>query len=79
MQKVERWSLGILWRIIGTIIIFAGFLAGSLIYIGFYSKGNALQDFVVVTVAVILAIAAIAILWVTLAWRRGWMPGRWSV
>jgi len=79
MEKVEKWSESILWRIIGTIIAFAAFLVGSLIYVGFYAKGyNAFQDFVVVAVALIIALAAIAIIWVTFAGRRGWMRDRWG-
>jgi VIT1/CCC1 family predicted Fe2+/Mn2+ transporter len=79
MDKVERWSQGLLSRIIGTIIAFAGFLVGSLIYVGFYAKGhNAFQDFVVVAVALIIALAAIAIMWVTFAGRRGLMIGKWG-
>ncbi len=79
MEKVERWSQSLLSRIIGTIIAFAGFLVGSLIYVGFYAKGyNAFQDFVVVAVALIIALAAIAIMWVTFAGRRGLMMGKWG-
>jgi chromate transport protein ChrA len=79
MQKVENWSQGIMSRIIGTIIAFAGFLVGSLIYVGFYAKGyNAFQDFVVVAVALIIALAAIAIMWVSFAGRRGWMRDKWK-
>jgi hypothetical protein len=79
MDKVERWSQSLLSRIIGTIIAFAGFLVGSLIYVGFYAKGyNAFQDFVVVAVALIIALAAIAIMWVTFAGRRGLMIGKWG-
>ncbi|MBO0887837.1 hypothetical protein J2P12_01910 [Candidatus Bathyarchaeota archaeon] len=79
MEKLEKWSLSVLWRIIATIIVFAGFLAGSLIYVGFYSKGGAFQDFIVVAVALILSLATIAIMWVTFAWRRGWMPSKWTM
>jgi chromate transport protein ChrA len=79
MEKVEKWSESILWRIIGTIVAFAAFLVGSLIYVGFYAKGyNAFQDFVVVAVALIIALAAIAIMWVTFAGRRGWMRDKWG-
>jgi hypothetical protein len=79
MDKVEKWSQSLLSRIIGTIIAFAGFLVGSLIYVGFYAKGyNAFQDFVVVAVALIIALAVIAIMWVTFAGRRGLMMGKWG-
>lgn len=79
MQKVENFSEGLLVRIVGTIIAFAGFLVGSLIYVGFYAKGyNAFQDFVVVAVALIIALAAITIMWVTFAGRRGWMRNKWN-
>ncbi len=78
MEKVNRWSESILWRIIGTIIAFAAFLVGSLIYVGFYAKNySAFQDFVVVAVALIIALAATAIMWVTFAGRRGWMRDKW--
>jgi hypothetical protein len=79
MDKVERWSQSLLSRIIGTIIVFAGFLVGSLIYVGFYAKDyNPFQDFVVVAVALIIALAAIAIMWVTFAGRRGLMISKWG-
>jgi len=79
IEKVEKWSESVLWRIIGTIIAFAGFLVGSLIYVGFYAKNfNAFQDFVVVAVALIIALSAIAIMWVTFAGRRGLMRGKWG-
>jgi hypothetical protein len=79
MQMVEKWSMSILWRIIATIVAFAAFLAGSLIYVGFYAKHySAFQDFVVVAVALIIALAAIAIMWVTFAGSRGWMRDSWG-
>ncbi len=79
MEKVESWSEGILLRIIGTIVAFSAFLVGSLIYVGFYAKDyNAFQDFVVVAVALIIAIATIAIIWVTYAGRRGWSRENWN-
>lgn len=79
MEKMEKMSQGILWRIIGTIVAFAAFLAGSLIYVGFYTSGYDLfQKIVVFLVAMIIAVAAIAIMWVTWAGRRGWMRDRWG-
>jgi hypothetical protein len=79
MEKVDRSSEGILWRIIGTIVAFAAFLVGSLIYVGFYApRYTAFQDFVVVAVSLIIALAAIAIMWVTFAGRRGLMRGKWE-
>jgi len=79
MEKVEKMGAGLMWRIIGTIIAFSAFLIGSLIYVGFYASSFDLtQKIIVVIVALILAFAAIAIMWVTFAGRRGWMRDRWG-
>ncbi|OLD55942.1 hypothetical protein AUI46_02875 [archaeon 13_1_40CM_2_52_13] len=79
MEKVERMGAGLMWRIVGTIIAFSAFLIGSLIYVGFYASSFDLtQKIIVVIVALILAFAAIAIMWVTFAGRRGWMRDRWG-
>jgi hypothetical protein len=79
MEKVEKMAGGLMWRIIGTIIAFSAFLIGSLIYVGFYASGFDLgQKIIVVVVALIIAFAAIAIMWVTFAGRRGWMHDRWG-
>ncbi len=68
-----------MWRIIGTIVAFSAFLVGSLIYVGFYASSFDLtQKIIVVLVALILAFAAIAIMWVSFAGRRGWMRERWG-
>lgn len=68
-----------MWRIVGTILAFSAFLIGSLIYVGFYTTGFDLgQKIIVVLVALIIAFAAVAIMWVTFAGRRGWMRGRWE-
>ena len=78
MQKMEGMARGMIMRIIGTIVIFTGFLVGSLVYVGFYTGGYSLgQRIIVVLVALIIAIAAIAIMWVTWASRRGWIPRKW--
>ena len=78
MQKMTGMASGMMLRIIGTIIVFTGFLVGSLIYVGFYTGGYSLgQRIIVVLVALILAIAVIAIMWVTWARRRGWMRRMW--
>ena len=78
MEKVENMTRSVVWRIIGTIITLAAFLIGSLIYVGFYTVGYSLgQRIVVVLVALIIAIAAISIMWVSFAGRRGWIPGKW--
>ncbi len=70
---------GLMWRIIGTILAFSGFLIASLIYVGFYASGFDLgQKVIVVVVALIIAFAAIAVMWVTFAGRRGWMRDRWG-
>lgn len=66
-------------RIVGTIITLAGFLVGSLIYVGFYTAGYTLfQKIVVVLVALIIAIAAISVMWVSWAGRRGWIRDKWE-
>jgi len=74
MEKVEKIAGGLIWRIIGTIIAFSAFLIGSLIYVGFYASGfDFTQKVIVVLVALIIAFAAVAIMWVSFAGRRGWM------
>ena len=66
MEKEDDISRnGLAARIILTIVIVAAFLAGSLIYVAFYSAGySALQKAVVVLVALIAAGSLISILWV---------------
>jgi len=72
-------ATGLMWRIIGTILALSAFLVGSSIYVGFYTSGFDLtQKVIVVLVALIIAFAAIAIMWVTFAGRRGWMRDRWG-
>jgi len=79
MERAEKMAEGLMWRIIGTILAFSAFLIGSLIYVGFYATGFDLgQKVIVVLVALIIAFAAVAIIWVTFAGRRGWMRGRWE-
>ena len=79
MGQVEKTVRGAELRIIGSIIILAAFLVGSLIYIAFPASGFSLfQKFVVFLVAFIIAVAAIAIMWVTWAGRRGWIRGWWD-
>ncbi len=79
MEKVDSIARGFMWRIIGTIITLTAFLVGSLIYVGFYATTFDLaQKVIVVLVALILAIAAIAIIWVSFAGRRGWLPRKWE-
>lgn len=79
MEKAEKMAGGLMWRIIGTIVAFSAFLIGSLIYVGFYASGFDFgQKVIVVLVALIIAFAAIAIMWVTFAGRRGWMRNRWG-
>ena len=64
-------------RVVLSIITLAAFLVGSLIFVGFYTSGYDLfQKIVVVLVAMIIAFAALAIVWVTWAGRRG-MMGWW--
>jgi membrane protease YdiL (CAAX protease family) len=79
MQQVEKSASGMMWRIVGTILVFTAFLVGSLIYVGFYAGSYDLfQKIIVVLVAFILAIATVAIMWVSWAGRRGWMRSRWE-
>jgi len=79
LEKVDKMAAGLMWRIIGTIVAFSAFLVGSLIYVGFYASSFDLtQKIIVVLVALILAFAAIAIMWVSFAGRRGWMRDRWG-
>jgi len=79
MEKVDKMAGGLMWRIIGTIITFSAFLVGSLIYVGFYATGFDLgQKVIGVVVALIIAFAAVAIMWVSFAGRRGWMRDRWG-
>jgi hypothetical protein len=64
-------------RVVLSIITLAAFLTGSLIFVGFYTSGYDLfQKIVVILVAMIIAFAALAIVWVTWAGRRG-MMGWW--
>ena len=68
---------GLMARVILSIIMLAAFLAGSLVFVGFYTSGYDLfQKIVVILVAMIIAFAALAIVWVTWAGRRG-MMGWW--
>lgn len=78
MERVDSMARGIFWRIVGTIVLAAGFLIGSLVYVGFYTGGYSLgQRIIVVLVGFILAIAAISIMWLTWADRRGWISRKW--
>ncbi len=78
MEQVDKAASGMVLRIVGTILVFTAFLVGSLIYVGFYTSGYSLfQRIVVVLVALILAIATVAIMWVSWAGRRGWIHDRW--
>ncbi len=77
MEKVSQMQRGLMARVVLSIITLAAFLAGSLIFVGFYTSGYDLfQKIVVILVAMIVAFAALAIVWVTWAGRRG-MMGWW--
>ncbi len=79
MEQVDKAASGMVLRIVGTILVFTAFLVGSLIYVGFYTSGYTLfQRIVVVLVALILATATVAIMWVSWAGRRGWIYDRWG-
>ena len=67
---------GLMVRVVLSIITLAAFLAGSLIVVGFYTNYDWFQKIVVILVAMIIAFAALAIMWVTWAGRRG-MMGWW--
>ena len=68
---------GLMLRVILSILILAGFLVGSLIYVGFYTDGfSTLQKIISVLVAMIIALTILAVVWVTWAGRRG-MMGWW--
>ena len=80
-KEVNQMPRVLMARAVASIVTLAAFLAGSLIFVGFYTSDYDLfQKIVVVLVAMIIAIAALAILWITYAgrWagRRG-MMGRW--
>jgi len=68
---------GLMLRVILSILIFAGFLVGSLVYVGFYTEGfSTLQKVISILVAIIIAFTILAVVWVTWAGRRG-MMGWW--
>ena len=77
MERVDQMPRALMIRVVLSIITLAAFLAGSLIFVGFYTSGYDLfQKIVVLLVAMIVAFAALAVLWVTWAGRRG-MRGWW--
>ncbi len=77
MEKVREMRSGLMLRVILSILILAGFLVGSLIYVGFYAPSfNTLQQIISVLVAIIIAFTILAVVWVTWAGRRG-MMGWW--
>ena len=77
MEKVREMRSGLMLRVILSIITLAGFLAGSLIYVGFYTESfNTLQRIVTILVAMIVAFTILAIVWVSWAGRKG-MMGWW--
>jgi len=68
---------GLMLRVILSILIFAGFLVGSLVYVGFFTEGfSTLQKVISILVAMIIAFTILAVVWVTWAGRRG-MMGWW--
>jgi hypothetical protein len=79
MEKVDQMPRALVARIVLSIITLAAFLSGSLIFVAFFTDYTGFQKFVVVLVAMIIAFAALGILWVTWAGRwagrrgiRGW-------
>ena len=79
MESGSHPGTGLVWRIIVTIIALSGFLAGSLVYVAFYTSGySPFQKFVVVLVAFIISATIVSIAWVTWAGRRGMIRGEWA-
>ncbi len=79
MEPGTPGQSGLVGRIVFTIITLSAFLAGSLIYVAFYTDGFSLfQKVVVVLVAVIISVALVAVAWVTWAGRRGMIRGAWG-
>jgi len=77
MERVHEMRSGLMQRIILSILILAGFLVGSLIYVGFYTDTfNTIQKIISILVAMIIASTILAIVWITWAGRRG-MMGWW--
>ncbi len=62
-----------------TILILTAALVGSLIYVAFYAVNyTVFQKIVVVIVSFIVAMAAVAILWIVWAGRKGYIrPWNW--
>jgi hypothetical protein len=74
---MEFTPAGMAARVIATILIIAVFLAGSLLYVAFYSTGYGIfQKIVIVLVALIVAVALISILWV--AWAMSMKNQFWK-
>jgi uncharacterized membrane protein YdbT with pleckstrin-like domain len=74
MERVHEMRSGLMLRVILSILIFAGFLVGSLIYVGFYTDTfNTVQKIISILVAMIIALTILAIVWITWAGRRGMM------
>ncbi|VVB76746.1 Uncharacterised protein [uncultured archaeon] len=70
MAKEDMTPAEMIWRTVLTIIVFAAFFAGSLIYVAFYPTGYTyLQKVVVIIVALVIAVAIVSIIWVT--WALG--------
>ncbi len=70
---------GLVGRIIFTILTLAAFLAGSLIYVAFFTGGfSVFQKVVVVLVALIISVTLVSVAWVTWAGRRGMIRGEWG-
>lgn len=77
MKTAHEMRSGLMLRVILSILIFAGFLVGSLIYVGFYTDTfNTVQKIISILVAMIIALTILAIVWITWAGRRG-MMGWW--
>jgi hypothetical protein len=79
MQRVNMAARGLFRRIVGTIVTLTAFLVGTLVYVGFYTKGyDVFQKVVVLLVGFILAIAIVTIMWVSWAGRHGWIREQWG-
>ena len=77
MEPVRDMRNSFMIRVALSIITLAAFFIGSLIYVGFYAPNySPFQDAVALLVALILAVAILALLWLSWVGRKG-MRGWW--
>lgn len=72
------WTVrAIAWRIAISIFLPIGWLAGTLLYFGFWAGGlTFVQDLVVLVVSLLTFLAAIVAVWLSFGFR---VVGRWSL